>query len=95
MGIKRTRPLMIDSHSTLTNINDNLFNEDLSSISNNNDKLTKNKNDDDEPLKKQARLSPFDHGYIAKVQLQSFLIIYSLFIYVFRRLMATIMRVLH
>lgn len=26
IGIKRSRPLMIDSHSTLTNINDNLLN---------------------------------------------------------------------
>jgi hypothetical protein len=83
MGIKRSKPLMIDSHSTLTDINDNLLNESLNSnsdsnitnITNNdscNNKRAKMNEDDlddfiDEPISKHLRLSPLDHGYITKV----------------------------
>lgn len=57
---------MIDSHSTLTNINDNLLNDEIV-----NSKRNINEADEEceneEPAKKQVKLSPFDHGSITQV----------------------------
>jgi hypothetical protein len=53
---------MIDSHSTLTNLNDNLNNDSSGSS-----KRLNEDNNEEGPVKKQVRLSPFDHGSITKV----------------------------